>query len=104
MIFPFSRREQQRMANQFVAHLGRNQPAVVHVVRFPQLTINHAIILFDSKETADALQFMTYDPNNPDEPVVIMYDKARRTFNLPANNYFPGGRVDVYEVYHRWDY
>jgi len=104
MIFPFSRREQQRMANQLVAHLGRNQPAVVHVVRFPQLTINHAIILFDSKETADELQFMTYDPNNPEEPVVITYDKARRTFNLPANNYFPGGRVDVYEVYHRWDY
>jgi len=104
MIFPFTRSEQERMAAQLMAHLAQNQPAVIHVVRFPQLTINHAVILFDSKETADELQFMTYDPNNPKEPVVITYDKNRRTFNLPANNYFPGGRVDVYEVYHRWDY
>jgi len=104
MIFPFSRHEQERMARQLLVHLGGNQPVVVHVVRFPQLTINHAVILFNSKESADELRFTTYDPNQPEEPVVITYDKTSRTFNLPANNYFPGGRVDVYEVYHRWNY
>jgi hypothetical protein len=26
------------------------------------------------------------------------------TFSLPQNEYFEGGRVDVYEIYHRWNY
>jgi len=104
MIFPFSRREQERMAKQILMELRKNQAVVVHLVRFPQLTINHAVILFDAQESSDAIQFITYDPNQPQQPITITYERGARTFFLPANLYFPGGRVDVYEVYHRWNY
>jgi hypothetical protein len=104
MIFPFSRHEQSKMAAQLTAHLAQNHLAVIHVVRFPTLTINHAVVLFDFNETQNEIKFVTYDPNNAAAPVVITYDKTSRTFVLPENNYFPGGRVDVYQVYHRWDY
>ena len=104
VVFPFSRRDQERAAQQLLAHLEQSPPVVVHLVRFPQLTINHAVVLFGTKQTDKEIVFLAYDPNTPAEPVILTYDRAARTFLLAANDYFPGGRVDVYEVYHKWDY
>jgi len=104
MIFPLSRAQQARMAGRLLADLEQGRPPVVHVVRFPQLTINHAMLVFEAKESANEIDFSVYDPNNADRPATLKFDRASRTFSLPANNYFPCGRVDVYEVYRSWDY
>jgi hypothetical protein len=99
VVVPFSRRSQDQMANQLMKELARNEAPVVHLIRFPQLSINHAVIVFEAKEEASAIVFSIYDPNEPSAPRRINYDKATRTFNFAANDYFPGGRVDVYEIY-----
>jgi hypothetical protein len=104
MIFPFSRNRQQRTAEQLLADLKENRPPVVHVVRFPQLTINHCVLLFGATETEKEIKFSVYDPNKPDKPKVLDYDRATKTFNFAGNDYWPGGRVDIYEVYRSWDY
>src|SRR5256885_12764931 len=46
MVFPLSRSHQERMARQFACGLDSGRVPVVHVVRFPQLSINHAMVLF----------------------------------------------------------
>jgi hypothetical protein len=104
MIFPFSRAHQSRTAEQLLADLKENRPPVVHVVRFPQLTINHSVLLFGAKETDKEILFSVYDPNKPDSPQVLNYDRASRTFSFAGNDYWPGGRVDIYEIYRKWDY
>jgi hypothetical protein len=104
MIFPFSRRNQEHVAEQLLQHLQRGRPLIVHLVRFPQLSINHAMVIFDGTESEKEIQFAAYDPNQSVAPVTLTYDRNARTFILPANNYYPGGRVDVYEVFWKWDY
>lgn len=104
MIFPFSRHQQARVADSLTQHLARGDLLVVHVVRFPQLTINHAVVLFDFNSDENQIAFQMYDPNHPARPELLTYDRASRTFNMPANDYFPGGRVDIYEVYWKWNY
>jgi hypothetical protein len=104
MIFPFSRAHQNRTAEQLLADLKENRPPVVHVVRFPQLTINHSVLLFDAKETEKEILFSVYDPNKPDSPKVLNFDRASRTFSFAGNDYWPGGRVDIYEIYRSWNY
>jgi hypothetical protein len=104
MIMPFSRHQQQKMAEQLQAAIAENRAPVIHVVRFPQLTINHAVVLFGAAETPEAIRFSVYDPNNPKAPTELTFDRATRTFQFPANDYFPGGRVDVYEIYRNWLY
>ena len=99
VVFPFSRSGQGRMAARLYGELQSHQPLVVHLVRFPQLSINHAVIFFDSQEDDREIRFSLYDPNLPSVPRMITYNKAKRTFYFPANNYWPGGRVDVYEIY-----
>jgi hypothetical protein len=104
MIFPFSRARQDRTAEQLLADLKANCPPVVHVVRFPQLTINHAVMLFDAKQTEKEIVFSVYDPNKPESPKALVFDRATQTFTFAGNDYWPGGRVDIYEIYRTWNY
>src|SRR5262249_25447787 len=104
MIFPFTRGHQEQVAAQLLEHLRADRPLIVHLVRFPKLTITHAFVFFEAKEAENKIQFITYAPTQPAEPVTITYDRAKSTFFLPANTYYPGGRVDVYEIFYKWDY
>ncbi|HLP78774.1 MAG TPA: hypothetical protein VK327_17870 [Candidatus Paceibacterota bacterium] len=104
MVFPFSRAHQERTAENLLEDLKQNRPPVVHVVRFPQLTINHAVLIFGAKQTAGTIEFHAYDPNKPDSPKTLLFDRASRTFSFAGNDYWPGGRLDVYEIYRSWRY
>jgi hypothetical protein len=81
--------------------LNARGAAVVHLVRFPQLTINHAVLVFEARSSPERIEFLTYDPNDPMGPITITYERATKTFSLPFNAYFPGGRIDVYPIYDR---
>jgi hypothetical protein len=104
IMFPLTRAHQNRMSRQLLDSLRENRPAVVHVVRFPKLTINHSLVVFDAKERDDVIEFAAYDPNHPEKTSTLTFDRSTRRFHLPRNPYFIGGRVDVYEIYHAWNY
>ncbi len=72
----------------------------MHLVRFPQLTINHAVIFFGATKTKNSIQFSVYDPNKPETPATLNFDRKSKTFIFPSNDYFIGGKVNVYEIYH----
>lgn len=98
MIFPFNPRDQRRTANR-LAEVVRRRPTVVHVVRFPRLTINHALLLFDVTNHQQHTDFVFYDPNDSSRPGTLTFDPTTGQFHLPRNDYFAGGHVDVYEIY-----
>ena len=104
LVFPFSRAHQQKTAKQLTAALQSHHLPIVHLARFPQQTINHAILLYDLVESDSEIRFTAYDPNIISGPVVLTYNRLDRTFYWPRSHYFGGGRVDVYQIYHKWDY
>jgi hypothetical protein len=97
MLVPFPRAGQGKEAERLFHRTGE-QP-IIHVVRFPQLTINHALMVFDARRTAEGIDFAIYDPNLPEAPSTLKFSRADNTFYLPRNIYWVGGRVDVYETY-----
>ncbi len=99
MIFPFWRNQQRATAEGLVSGLGRGELAVLHAVRFPNIEINHTVLLFSVEETPEEIRFGFYDPNEPVHPRVLVYDRARRTFYYPKTFYFAGGPIRAYEVY-----
>ena len=100
MVFPFTRGQERRVAERLLERLSQKQPAVVHLVRFPQLSINHAVVIFGARKTEHGIEFKTYDPNTPDAPITIHYHPKDGEFTMATNDYFPGGRIDLYQVYH----
>lgn len=104
MVFPFSRRHQAATATQLVESLEANLAPVVHLACFPSLAINHAVLVIGLREESDRIEFSIYDPNYPEAPGALTYNRTNRTFTFPANTYFEGGRVDVYQIYHGFCY
>lgn len=99
MIMPFSRSQQEKMAARLKREIEQNMAPVVHVMRFPQLSINHAVVFFGVTEKEKEMEFKAYDPNQPEKPIVIIFDNGSRTFFFPRTDYFVGGKVNAYEVY-----
>jgi hypothetical protein len=104
MILPVSRRHQEKMAEQLARSLPQRRAVIVHLFRFPQLTINHGIVLYEMAETETGLRFTAYDPNLPGQPTELNFHRADRTFYFPRNHYWAGGQVNVVEVFYNWAY
>jgi hypothetical protein len=101
MVLPFSRRGQRNEAQQLAAAIKAGRAPVVHVVDFPHLRINHALLPYAVTETDAGLHFLAYDPNQPGTPLELSFDRARRRFQLAATAYYIGGDVNAYTVYDR---
>ena len=99
MIFPFGAHHQTRVAERLLGALTRGWPPIVHVLRYPELTINHLLLVFDAEETPAEIRFWAYDPNDAERPVALTYDRSLRAFSFATTVYFPGGPVKAYEVY-----
>ena len=104
MILPFTRAQQQRTAERMAKWLQSGRPQVAHVVRFPQLTINHALLVYGSVKSDAGRTYLAYDPNDNSGPIELVFDKATRAFSMAPNEYFAGGVVNVYPAYHGWCY
>jgi hypothetical protein len=102
IMFPFTRGGQAKEAAVLAEQVRQHRPPVVHLIQFPELTINHAVVVFDVQETPEALEFSVYDPYEPHHPVPLLFNRATRTFEFPRNPYFIGGEVNVYEIYRAW--
>ncbi|NJN05320.1 MAG: hypothetical protein HC814_01425 [Rhodobacteraceae bacterium] len=78
---------------------------MLHLLRFPETSaINHAVVAFAARENEGAYEFSLYDPNLPDAPVTLRFDRTLRAFEFPRTHYFEGGSLHAYEVYHHWCY
>lgn len=104
MVFPIGRRHQERVARRLVEAVRTRPPPVVHLFRFPRITINHALVLFGATGSGQETRFDAYDPNIPARPVSLQYDRIRRVFIFPATHYWGGGVVSVTEAYAGWPY
>ena len=78
--------------------------SLAHLFRFPHITINHGIVLYDFAESEPQIEFTAYDPNLPAHPVKLVYEKARRVFTFAPSIYWGGGVVSVMEIFCDWPY
>ncbi len=99
MVFPVWGGHQEGMAQQLRQRVLQGAPPMVHLFRFPQLTINHGILLYAVAESEQEIQFDAYDPNIAAHPVKLIYERAPRAFRFPATCYWSGKRVNVIEIY-----
>ena len=104
VVMPFSRGHQADTMRELWSSVRRGHAPVVHIICFPELTINHALLIFGATPTLDAVHFDVYDPNHPERPGTLIYHRDTRQFDFPPNPYFAGGPVDIYEIYRGWAY
>ena len=99
MVFPVWARHQERMAQRLERSLRAGGTPVVHLFRFPHITINHGIGIFGATASERTIEFDAYDPNIPEHPVKLTFERDRKTFCFPRTHYWAGGPVSVNEIY-----
>ena len=104
MIFKVYGRFQEKMAEKLKRSLQNRGVSLVHLFRFPHITINHGITLYGFTESAEKIEFTAYDPNIPEHPVLLVYEKQRRRFTFAPNIYWGGGVLSVMEIYCAFPY
>ena len=104
MIFKVYGRFQEKMAEKLKRSLQKRGVSLVHLFRFPHITINHGITLYGFTESAEKIEFTAYDPNIPEHPVLLVYEKQRRVFTFAPNIYWGGGVLSVMEIYCAFPY
>ena len=102
IVVPVSRAHQHRTAGELLNAVADHSAPLVHLLRFPSLAINHGMVVLDGARTSAGAEFLAYDPNEPERPARLTYDRDRRTFSLPANRYWRGGALNVFEIFRRW--
>jgi hypothetical protein len=104
MIFPVPVWYREMMIKKLKASLPRRGLTLVHLFRFPRITINHGIALTGFTESEAAIEFDAYDPNIPEHPVKLIYEKEQKQFTFAPNRYWGGGSLKVMEIYADWPY
>ncbi|MGH7368905.1 MAG: hypothetical protein ACREK9_21115 [Candidatus Rokuibacteriota bacterium] len=102
MFVPVSRAHQHRTAGELLEAARDDSAPLVHLLRFPSLAINHGMVVFEGARTHTGAEFLAYDPNDPERPAHLTYDRDRRSFSLPPNRYWRGGELNVFEIFRRW--
>ncbi len=104
MIFPVPMWYRKMMVKKLKASLPKRGLSIVHLFRFPNITINHGIVLYGFNETEQSVEFKAYDPNIPEHPVKLIYEKDSHQFTFAPNRYWGGGPLKVMEIYCDWPY
>jgi hypothetical protein len=104
MVFPVPIWYREWMVKKLKASLSLRDLTLVHLFRFPRITINHGIALYGFEESAAAIEFDGYDPNIPEHPVKLVYEKQNCQFTFAPNRYWGGGPLNVMEIYADWPY
>jgi hypothetical protein len=104
MIFPMMPWHREKMAKKLAQSLPQRGLTLVHLFRFPRITINHGIVLFGLKESEQRIEFEACDPNIPEHPVTLVYERSRRVFTFAPSRYWGGGTLSVMEIFCEWPY
>ena len=99
MIFPISDRRERKTARELSNEVRAGRLPIVHVYRFPEVRLNHSIMVYAAEERDGGTDYLAYDPNFPGQPTKLSFDAERNAFQLERNAYFAGGEVKVYQVY-----
>lgn len=104
MIFPTPPWYRKWMVEKIKDSLPKRGLTLVHLFRFPRITINHGIVLYGFSELEQQVEFEGYDPNIPENPVKLVYEKGTHQFTFAANRYWGGGPLKVMEIFSDWPY
>jgi len=81
VVFPVPHWEQERVARETLAELGAGRPVQLLVTNFPTWELNHTVVAYSyAVARGGNIEFTVYDPNDPQEPGQVTFDRGEQRF------------------------
>jgi hypothetical protein len=71
---------QETVGREIVEELRAGRLVQLLVSNFPKPELNHTVVVFESHPKKGSIDFIVWDPNNPDGPGIITFDQGARRF------------------------
>jgi hypothetical protein len=92
---------QEAVASDVLDEIHAGWPAQLLVTNLPTWELNHTVVAFDARAgEAGTLEFVVYDPNDPNTPGVLAYDVGRRRFVARRLHDTEPGVIRAFRMYH----
>jgi hypothetical protein len=97
---PISDDHQERLALLIIDELRAGRLVQLLVSNFPKPELNHTVVVFESIPKKGAVDFVVWDPNNPDGPGIITFDQGARSFWATDVYDTDPGPIRAYQLYY----
>lgn len=103
VVLPVTARHQEGVAREIVDELGRGRLVQLLVTNLPKVELNHTLVAYAYQPMSHGIEFRVWDPNNPDAPGVITFDRSERRFQATRVYDTEPGVIRVFRMsYAQW--
>ncbi len=78
--FPVNGSQQEGVAYEIVQELRAGRLVQLLVTNWPKPELNHTVVAFEMRPLEGGIEFLVWDPNNPDGPGIMTWDPSARRF------------------------
>jgi hypothetical protein len=101
VVFPVTSGQQERVARETIAELNAGRMVQLLVTNLPKVELNHTVIAYDYRiYEGRFLEFIVYDPNEPEEPGWVAFDRANRRFFASGVYDTEPGEIRAFRMYY----
>ena len=91
---------QEGVAHEILHELRAGRLVQLLVTNWPKPELNHTVVAFESRPTANGVEFLVWDPNNPDGPGIMTWDSGARRFWATDMYDTEPGPIRAFRMYH----
>src|SRR5437899_2946861 len=73
--FWVTRGHQEHVAHEIVSELRAGRLVQLLVTNWPKPELNHTVVAFESRDAGSTVDFVVWDPNDPDEPGIATFQR-----------------------------
>ena len=101
VVFPVAGGQQERVARETLAELDAGRMVQLLVTNLPKVELNHTVIVYDYRiYEGRFIEFIVYDPNEPEEPGWVAFDRAERSFFASGVYDTEPGAIRAFRMYY----
>jgi hypothetical protein len=100
VVLPVNGSHQEGVAHEIVEELRAGRLVQLLVTNWPKPELNHTVIAYESRPTDKGIDFVVWDPNNPDGPGIMTWDPGARTFWATDMYDTEPGPIRAFRMYH----